>query len=133
MGYTPQGEAPGGVPAGGIIAWAGLIANIPSGFVICDGNNGTPNLLSRFVRQVPTAATNPGTTGGSDSVTLTTAQLASHYHTYTRYATDTDYMLTGANYSAWYANLTDATGSAGSSSSHENRPAYYEVAYIMKT
>ena len=41
-----QGEELGTVPAGGIIMWAGTIANIPTGWLICDGNNGTPNLLS---------------------------------------------------------------------------------------
>ena len=54
-----------GVPSGIITMWHGLIANIPAGWVICDGNNGTPNLLARFVEGVATAATNPGATGGT--------------------------------------------------------------------
>jgi hypothetical protein len=54
-----------GIPSGVIAMWHGLIANIPSGYVICDGNNSTPNLLARFVQGVATAATNPGATGGS--------------------------------------------------------------------
>ena len=62
-----------GCPAGMIVMWAGTIATIPSGWVICDGNNGTPNLLARFVKGVATAATNPGTTGGA-----TTHTHASH-------------------------------------------------------
>jgi len=34
----------------GIIAiWSGSIATIPSGWVICDGNNGTPDLRNNFV------------------------------------------------------------------------------------
>jgi len=130
--YPPQGKIGAAVPSGLIILWSGLIANIPSGYVICDGNNGTPNLLSRFVRQVPTAATNPGTTGGSDSLTLTTAQLASHYHTYTRYSS-TDVNLLASGLKLMRGTSTQNTGSTGSGSSHENRPAYYEAAYIMKT
>lgn len=37
------------VPSGSIIMWSGSIAAIPSGYVICDGNNGTPDLRDRFV------------------------------------------------------------------------------------
>ncbi|WP_336984963.1 hypothetical protein [Asaia sp. HN128] len=37
------------VPSGGIIAWSGAIAAIPAGWVICDGNNGTPDLRGRFI------------------------------------------------------------------------------------
>lgn len=34
---------------GMIIEWYGSIASIPSGFALCDGNNGTPDLRNRFV------------------------------------------------------------------------------------
>lgn len=39
----------GGIPSGCILMWSGTIATIPSGYVLCDGNNGTPNLLNRFI------------------------------------------------------------------------------------
>jgi len=61
--------------------WSGTIANIPSGFALCDGNNGTPNLLDRFIVSVSNAETNPGTTGGAHTYTLTTDQLPPHSHT----------------------------------------------------
>ena len=38
-----------GFPSGGIIMWSGTIATIPSGWYLCDGTNGTPNLTNRFV------------------------------------------------------------------------------------
>ena len=38
-----------GVPVGGIIMWSGATNNIPSGWVLCDGNNSTPNLQDRFI------------------------------------------------------------------------------------
>lgn len=38
-----------GVPKGGIIIWSGAVNQIPSGWTLCDGNNGTPNLMDRFV------------------------------------------------------------------------------------
>ena len=37
------------VPSGGIMIWSGSSANIPSGYVICNGLNGTPNLQNSFV------------------------------------------------------------------------------------
>lgn len=32
-----------------IIIWHGSIASIPSGFILCDGNNGTPDLRDKFI------------------------------------------------------------------------------------
>ena len=46
-------------PSGGIIMWSGTLANIPSGWFLCDGANGTPDLRSKMVPCVA-AATNPG-------------------------------------------------------------------------
>lgn len=57
------------VPSGAIVMWSGTIANIPSGWVICDGNNSTPNLSDKFIIGVATAATNPADGGGSHTVT----------------------------------------------------------------
>ena len=37
------------VPSGGIIIWSGASSNIPSGYVLCNGLNGTPNLQNSFV------------------------------------------------------------------------------------
>lgn len=38
------------VPLGGIIEWFGAIANIPAGWQLCDGTNGTPDLRGRMVK-----------------------------------------------------------------------------------
>lgn len=46
IGTSPSVSA---VPTGGIIMWSGSIASIPSGYVLCDGTNGTPNLKDSFV------------------------------------------------------------------------------------
>ena len=35
-----------------IVAWSGLIANIPTGWGLCDGTNGTPDLRGRFLRML---------------------------------------------------------------------------------
>jgi len=37
------------VPTGGIIIWSGLATAIPSGYALCNGSNGTPNLQDSFV------------------------------------------------------------------------------------
>lgn len=55
--------------SGIVVSFDGLIANIPVGYVICDGNNGTVNRLTRFEKQVDTAITEAGTTGGATSKT----------------------------------------------------------------
>jgi hypothetical protein len=71
--------APSAFVSGMIIIWSGSTANIPTGFVLCDGTQNTPDLRNRFVVGAGSNY-NPGDTGGADSVTLTTAQLASHSH-----------------------------------------------------
>lgn len=38
-----------GVPSGAILMWSGNYTNVPAGFAVCDGANGTPNLQGLFV------------------------------------------------------------------------------------
>lgn len=59
--YQPSG---GGttIPAGIIVMWSGLIVNIPSGWLLCDGTNGTPDLRNLFIKG---ADGDPGSTGGA--------------------------------------------------------------------
>lgn len=95
LNLTPS-EAPAGIPIGGIILWSGSIASIPSGWALCDGSNGTPNLRNRFVVGAG-GAYSVDETGGSDTATtsssgnhnhggtnghaLTSGQIPSHSHT----------------------------------------------------
>ena len=37
------------IPAGCIIMWSGSIGSIPSGYYLCNGQNGTPDLRDNFV------------------------------------------------------------------------------------
>jgi microcystin-dependent protein len=67
------------IPIGTILMWSGVLADVPDGWALCDGSNGTPDLRDRFVVGAG-AAYAPGTTGGSDAVALTVDQLASHQH-----------------------------------------------------
>lgn len=66
VGYT-------GVPIGTISMWAGGVGDIPSGWHLCDGTAGTPDLRNRFIIGAG-ASYNPGTTGGSATI------FGSHYH-----------------------------------------------------
>lgn len=34
----------GTIPVGGIIMWSGTVANIPTGWALCNGSNATPDL-----------------------------------------------------------------------------------------
>lgn len=37
------------IPRGIITMWSGAVDAVPSGWALCDGNNGTPNLKDRFI------------------------------------------------------------------------------------
>lgn len=50
--------------------------DIPAGWAICDGNNGTPNLVGRFIKADSIA----GNTGGVDEITLTVDSMPAHTH-----------------------------------------------------
>jgi len=64
------------LPRGTIVIWNGSTA--PSGWAICDGSNGTPNLRDRFVLGYGSKTIN--TTGGEENVTLAVHQMPSHNH-----------------------------------------------------
>ena len=122
------------VPAGAVIVWPDTIASIPSGFVICDGNNGTENLLQKFLQGVATAATNPGATGGSATHTLVTGEIPAHTHTSWIWkgggAANSEPYNDGALSS--YA-TQKSNGSTGGGGAHANEPPFHDVAFIMKT
>ena len=44
-----RNQVASGVPSGVIVLWAGTIATIPSGWALCNGSSGTPDLRDRFV------------------------------------------------------------------------------------
>ena len=64
------------MPVGSIIMFNGKAEEIPSGWAICNGENGTPNLIDRFIL----ASTYAGGTGGQGQITLSVSQLPPHRH-----------------------------------------------------
>ena len=162
------------LPQGVIVAWSGTEASIPSGWVLCNGSNSTPDLRNRFIVGAGTGSNyTPGNTGGSDSVSLTTAQMPSHSHSdgslsasqisltgditkisecynvaggatgvFTKKNTGNSPVTgsasnsptSGVDFDASHSHpVSGSTGSNGSGNSHENRPPYYALCWIMKT
>ena len=124
---------------GMIIMWNSTVATIPTGFVLCDGSNGTPDLRGRFVvgHHPSNNDYDINDTGGSESVTLTVAQMPSHKHDTTfdnkRYfpgGGSTSISFGGAG--GYPADIFTMSNEGGGQS-HENRPPYYALCYIMKT
>jgi microcystin-dependent protein len=82
--YAPYAKnADNGVPVGGVIMWSGTIGNIPAGWALCDGGNGTPDLRGRFIVGY-NASDNDynaiGDTGGEKTHTLTANEMPAHNH-----------------------------------------------------
>ena len=65
------------IPKGTIVMWSGT--DIPEGWAICNGENGTPNLIGKFIKASDTA----GEFGGNNNITLSSDNLPSHQHTIT--------------------------------------------------
>lgn len=84
----------GAVVTGMILLWSGLSTAIPSGYRLCDGTGGTPDLRDQFVLggggALPTTGGSSSTTTGSTSIpgltvgntALTLDQIPAHTHQY---------------------------------------------------
>jgi microcystin-dependent protein len=111
-------------------------ATAPTGWLLCDGTSGTPDLRGQFVMQQYSAATfDFGETGGTSSVTLALNQMPAHTHTF-----DTHNGISqggagtlGAGSGGSPSGATEASTSAGSATSFSNLPPYYVLTFIMKS
>ena len=63
------------IPKGVIVMWSGALATIPTGWALCDGNNGTPNLKDRFVVGAGNEYQPNGLPGGEKTI-----NIAGHTH-----------------------------------------------------
>ena len=74
------------VPSGVIVMWSGESTNIPNGWVLCDGNNNTPNLSGRFIVGYSASDSdynNINNNGGNKNFTITENNLPLHSHSCT--------------------------------------------------
>ena len=148
------------IPAGLISMWSGSIGSIPSGWYLCDGSNGTPNLTDKFIIGAGSTYAVNGT-GGVSSVTLTTSNMPAHTHAAT--VTDPGHSHTlsisggssitglgGSGASGWQGSntgvtyvstsgtnssttgVTVANASNGSGTSFSILNPYYALAFIQK-
>lgn len=128
------------IPSGLIAIWSGTLANIPSGWNLCDGVSGRPNLLDKFVVGVPDAVTNPGGTGGAatHSHTVDNHTHAGGGHVHSQAGAYNDEGLGGGDLVAGGTGYNTGSGSATTggatpgTDSKSNKPPYYVVAYIIK-
>ena len=93
------------LPAGGIILWSGAVDAIPAGWVLCDGENSTPDLRDRFVVGAGGGYA-VGDTGGASLEELT-------------------------SFSQTSGSLLGSINAYGDTT-HDNRPPYYALCCIMK-
>jgi len=141
--------------------WSGTIATIPTGWVLCNGSNSTPDLRNRFIigAHSDSAGVAYSTVTGSNTQTGGTKDAINVSHTHTASVTDpghnhtVPYLLRGFSgggasdnfvFSTAGSNATGNTSTSttgisislsteGSSGTNQNLPPYYALAYIMKT
>lgn len=142
-GQVTVGGVDVSLPDGVIVMWSGSVDKIPTGWRLCDGKGGTPDLRGRFIVGAQDA-NNPaasgmgytvGAYGGANTVRLDINQIPSHTHGlgFSKHRADNDdnddphdYIMNA------YGGSESSTGSAGGNQAHENRPPYYALCFIMR-
>jgi len=76
---TSKGDFVGGMQYE-VRLWSGFTSAIPTGWVLCDGSNFTPDLTDKFIRGIDTISARTFTPAGADTVTLTTTEMPEHDH-----------------------------------------------------
>lgn len=113
----------GAVDVGLIGVWSGSIASIPTGWQLCDGTNGTPNLEDKFV-----------VGAGSSYSVDDTGGTTSHSHSYSgntgNGANQTDTNIDGSGiYDSRFDHTHSVSGTTGGTN---HLPPYYALAFIMR-
>jgi len=131
-------KLPSDVPRGTIVAWYSTSGPVPAGWVLCDGNNGAPDLRDRFLMGVGQFAA-VGSPGGENHLNVSIPIGALYLSTG---GTDHSYALRGdpacngcgiTNHRTSVNYLVNSfTKDSKTSADFDNRPAYVSVAYIMK-
>lgn len=128
------------LPSGLIAIWKGSTTTIPSGWVLCNGQNGTPDLRDKFVLGAGNNYT-VGDTGGEKEHALTIDEMPSHNHSLydSYYASTLSLTLvdvgSGSSTAVGegdYGRSEITTKDVGDGLAHNNMPPYYTLCYIMK-
>jgi microcystin-dependent protein len=132
-----------GVPVGFIGLWSGSINTIPENWVLCNGENNTPDLRDRFVLGAGKSYS-VGTAGGEPTHTLTVDEMPSHNHPIGWYqasgSRDDGSTAGGGGVVTEKIDEGWNNGSSGDikvevnggSQAHNNMPPYYALAYVMR-
>lgn len=134
-----------GLPSGCIVLWSGSIASIPSGWYLCNGSNGTPDLRNRFIVGAGSTYSVGGTGGSADAIVVSHTHTATvtdpgHDHSIrvgvaakntSTGSTGGDNWVEGSTGSAT-TGISVSISTTGSSGTNANLPPYYALAYIMK-
>lgn len=135
--YDAQWQNVPGIPSGLIAMWSGAADNIPSGWALCNGSNGTPDLRDRFIVGAGSSYS-VGNTGGSESVTLNWSMVPAHQH-WIKYNVVHVNPSASSGTGVIAVNIGDSGRpisndyDGGGGGPHENRPPYYALCFIMKT
>jgi hypothetical protein len=123
------------IPRGTIIMWHGDSRTIPKGWAICNKQNGTPDLRDRFI----VGAGNTykvNATGGEERVSLKINEMPRHSHrVFTgvkSMGNSYDWDKKGRYPAHWDNSTYRITDEKGNGDSHENRPPYYALYFLMK-
>ena len=120
-----------GVPSGAIILWSGASNAIPSGYVLCDGQNNTPNLQDKFVVGAGNNYAVEATGGSAD------ATLVSHTHNllynHGSFGGSSGAVTPRSGNSPVTPGISGRVSTEGSSATDANLPPYFALCYIMKT
>ena len=138
------------LPTGMILLWSGSIGSIPAGYLLCDGNNSTPDLRNRFIVGAGSTYSVNQTGGSADAIVVShthTATVTDPGHTHTvvvgnqsavngsvsgggSIATTSPSTLTTASS---VTSISVANATSGTSGTGANLPPYYALCYIMKS
>jgi hypothetical protein len=142
--------------SGMIMLWSGSAASIPSGWLLCNGSNSTPDLRNRFVVGAGSTYAVGATGGSADAIVVShthtaTVTDAGHRHDNAVPVNDSssnsfgvtnnvraqELTVVASDAPTWWTStattgITVSNSSTGSSGTNANLPPYYALCYIMK-
>ena len=138
------------IPTGLISLWYGSIGSVPTGWYLCDGTNGTPDLRDRFIVGAGNTYAVTASGGSTDAIVVThthTATSTDSGHTHNLVATSGASLNGGGSQTipqtpsnnttftsnSSTANISTTINNAGVSGTNANLPPYYALAYVMKS